>query len=65
MHDAVRNDVKIPTARPHAGSRAAFAAALRRLKRLGGDFGDAVGEILRDVEAAREMHPVISAYRRR
>jgi len=65
MHDAVRNDVKIPSVRAHAGSRAAFVDALRRLKRLGGDFGDAVGEILREVEAAREMHPVISAYRRR
>lgn len=64
MNDAVRTDVSVSAAAAHAGSRAAASTSLRRLKRLGAGFSEAVGEVLQGVQAARHLHPVISAYRR-
>ncbi|SAI71877.1 Uncharacterised protein [Bordetella ansorpii] len=64
MNDIVRNDIRIAAepASSIAGQSRQRSRALR-LKRLGAGLSDAWCEILQGVKAARDAHPVISAYR--
>lgn len=65
MIDTVRTDVRIAPAPVKNAGQSLARSRVRRLKRLGSALGDAWREIMQGMQAAREDHPVISAYRPR
>ncbi|WP_144633372.1 hypothetical protein [Bordetella genomosp. 13] len=64
MNDTVRTDIRIAAAPASStAGQSRLRSRARRLKRLGEGFGAAWREIAQGMQAARQAHPVISAFR--